>query len=67
MRQANGVIVEVGTGEGVEVTVEAAMNGTSVCVAVGMGWLIGVQAVIVVKSASSIEIAFVRRIASLVA
>jgi hypothetical protein len=38
-----------------------------VCVAVGRGWLAGEQAVIVARSASSNEINFVRRIASLIA
>ena len=59
MRQAKGVIVEVGTGEGVEVTVEAAVNGIGVCVAVGRGRSTVAQAVIVPRSMSSIGIHFV--------
>ena len=57
VRQASGVIVKVGTGEGISVGIGIGVSGIGV--EVGRGGFDGEQAVIVAKSASSIEIAFV--------
>ena len=59
VRQASGVIVNVGTGEGISVGIGVRVSGIGVCVAVGRGGFEGEQAVMVVRSANSIEIAFV--------
>jgi hypothetical protein len=52
-------MVAVEIGEGMIVGVEVEIRGIGVCVAVGGGWLDGEQAVMVMKSAISIEINFV--------
>ena len=52
------MIVKVGTGEGISVGIGVEAIGIGVCVAVGRGGFDGEQAVMVVRSANSIEIAF---------
>jgi len=59
VRQASGVIVEVGAGEGVGVGggVCEAVGGTGV--EVGRGWFDGAQAEIAVRSVSNSAIRFI--------
>jgi len=66
VRQASGVIVDVGNGKGVKVAwgVCEAVGGRGV--AVGAGWFNGEQAQSPARSVSSVVSSFVRRTASLV-
>jgi len=57
VRQASGVIVNVGTGEGSSVGVSVEV--TEIGVDIGAGGFDGEQAVNMVSSASSVEITFV--------
>ena len=57
VRQASGVIVNVGTGEGISVGIGVGVSGIGVDI--GRGGFDGEQAVIVARSASNVEIAFV--------
>ena len=67
VRQASGVMVEVGTGDGVSVAgrVGEIIGGGEV--GVGVGWLKGAQAYSPARNMRSDAINFIRRIASLIA